>query len=381
MPEMEMPDFLQNQGVDDIQKKMLDSLPGDIDKTEGGFAWDFTRPTALEKSEFAEFILAQAIQCIFPMYSYGSYLDNHGMARGMTRRAANAAYGLLYVTAAPGTTIPQGTIFSTASVDGEPSIDFVTLEAARPTDDNPVRIPVEAVEPGTIGNVSAHSITFCSSSVSNIRTIDNPEQMSGGTEEEDDDSFRNRIVEYDQTQGSSYVGNDADYKRWAMEVPGVGSAIIIPAEDTTGLVTIVLIDANGQPANDQLCQEVYKHIMHPEDRELRLAPINAFLEVTPPHTIAIKVSAIVELNGKTTMDQARAEFVALLQAYLVEAAEEREVKYSHVSSCLADVSGINDYRGVYLNDGAANIPIGIADMATIGIENVTFTEGNVEGNE
>ena len=46
--EMELPDFLENSSEDEIHEKMLGNLPDDIDKAEGGFPWDFTRPTAIE---------------------------------------------------------------------------------------------------------------------------------------------------------------------------------------------------------------------------------------------------------------------------------------------------------------------------------------------
>ena len=46
--EMELPDFLENSSEDEIHEKMLGNLPEDIDKSEGGFPWDFTRPTAIE---------------------------------------------------------------------------------------------------------------------------------------------------------------------------------------------------------------------------------------------------------------------------------------------------------------------------------------------
>ena len=38
--------------IDDqvIHRRMLAALPQDIDTTEGGFAWDFTAPAAIEKA-------------------------------------------------------------------------------------------------------------------------------------------------------------------------------------------------------------------------------------------------------------------------------------------------------------------------------------------
>ena len=55
--EMELPGFLENSSEDEIHEKMLGNLPDDIDKSEGGFPWDFTRATAIEISELIEFVL------------------------------------------------------------------------------------------------------------------------------------------------------------------------------------------------------------------------------------------------------------------------------------------------------------------------------------
>ena len=48
------PPFLQGQSADQIHSRMLENLPADIDKSQGNIPWDFTRPSALEKAEFAE---------------------------------------------------------------------------------------------------------------------------------------------------------------------------------------------------------------------------------------------------------------------------------------------------------------------------------------
>lgn len=235
-----------------------------------------------------------------------------------------------------------------------------------------------AVNPGIEGNVSANSIKYCSSQIDDIYTIDNAEATSGGTEAEDDESLRARIEEYNKAQGLSFVGSVSDYKRWATELPGVGQAIVIPANDDTGLVTIVLIDSNGEPANEQLCQQVYDHIMSPDNENSRFAPVNAHLSVIPPQTVEIAVSATIELSG-VTVEQAKHEFINTLKQYLVIAADEKEIKYSKVSAALANVNGINDYKDVLLNGDTKNIKLGVADLATISSEHVSFTIGVVDG--
>ena len=51
------PDFIQGNTAAEIQARMMSHLPDDIDGMPGGFAWDFTMPTALEKSEMIQYHL------------------------------------------------------------------------------------------------------------------------------------------------------------------------------------------------------------------------------------------------------------------------------------------------------------------------------------
>lgn len=73
-----------------------------------------------------EFVLPEVIKLIFPEWSYGTFLDEHAKGRGITRRAATAAIGKITITGTAGAVIPAGSLFSTASVNGEPSVDFKT---------------------------------------------------------------------------------------------------------------------------------------------------------------------------------------------------------------------------------------------------------------
>ncbi len=57
IPAFSAPDWLKTETAEQIQARMMESLPPDIDDTEGGFPWDFTYPTALEKDELLNFHL------------------------------------------------------------------------------------------------------------------------------------------------------------------------------------------------------------------------------------------------------------------------------------------------------------------------------------
>jgi len=105
--ELELPDFLNNSSEEEIHEKMLSNLPEDIDKSEGGFPWDFTRPTAIEIAELKEYVLVEVLKSLSPVTCEESYLlDYHADGRGLVRRESVNATGYVTVTAKAGLVIP-----------------------------------------------------------------------------------------------------------------------------------------------------------------------------------------------------------------------------------------------------------------------------------
>lgn len=377
MAEFVAPSFLDNQSVETIHKRMLENLPDDLDKSEGSFVWDNTFPTAYEKSYFSEYLMSEAIKLIFPMFSemYYEIMDYHAASRGIKRKPAGYATGVLTINGTNGTVIPSGTEFSTVSVDNEENVLFHTTETAEISGDS-VQVHIQANEAGLTGNVSVGTIILKQNNISGISSVINETATSGGTEEESTEDLCQRIVEYDRTQGFSFVASVSDYKRWALEVPGTGNAVVIPAKDDSGLVKIVLTDSNGDAANADLCTSVYNHIMSPDDPALKLAPcIGAILSVIPPSTVAITVSSVVELDGTSSIDNIKTEYLSQLKSYLSGmAADEGEIKYTKVGSILSGINGVKDYKNLLLNSGTSNISIQETQLAVCNSVNLTTGE-------
>lgn len=382
MAEFVVPAFLQNCSTDDNHKKMARIMPPNIDLSEGSHGWNMTRPTALAMAEMCEYYLVEVLQLILPDWSYGTFLEGHAKSRNIYRRAATAAAGEITVTGEAGVTIPAGSLFSIPSVNDDPSVGYQTTSAASIPTGGSVKIPVECTEAGNVGNAPANSIVLVSNNISRISSVTNEEPITGGTEQETDASLQARITEYDRSQGLSYTGSIADYKIWATSVDGVGSATIIPAEDDSGLVRIILSDANGNPANESLCSDVYTYIMQPNAPENRKAPIGASLSVEPPTIVAIGVTVTVELKDGATIEAVTAAYKAKLAEYMLEAFSDREVKYSRVAAALAATDGVNDYVdlriGVSSGEyGTSNIKIDVSQLPTISGDDLVLTAGTV----
>lgn len=359
-----LPSFLQGQLTDEIHQRMMANLPPDIDQSAGGFPWDLTRPTAIEKAEMVGFSLVETIKNMFPMFADDyNILNYHAENRGIPRKAAVRATVSVTIKGTPGTKIPNGFLFSTQATNDAPAVEFETTADATIPDSGTLSLDdISAVLGGTQGNVGAGSIIMQVAPIDGIKSVTNPSAASGGEDEETDDALRERMVEYDQTQGQSFVGSPSDYKRWALKVDGVGSAKVVSATDDSGLVTIIITDAQGNPASSALCTAVYNYIVRPDDEMQRLAPVNgANLSVITPTTLNISVSATVKLETSYTIGGVSAAFLTALKAYLLTCSDE--VRYTKIGSLLMDTSGVNDYSGLTINGGTSNISILATQLA------------------
>lgn len=360
--EFKNPDFLEGQSARAINQRMMARLPDDLDKVEGGFVWDMLMPPALEKSELLQYHMVLALKTMFHMWAEGRWLDYHAHDCGLERRAANKAYGYVTVTGELGVTIPEGFVFSVPSDSGEPAIDYATLEETTLPEEGTANISIEAVEAGKRSNVTNDKITIMRSPMKGITHITNPDAVTGGAEEEDDDTLRQRIDDAKAGKGESHVGNNADYKRWAMEVPGVGYAHTIPEYNGPNSVKVVVVDMDGLPANEQICKAVHLHIFGTNRKDLaRLAPVGVidFL-VAPPAPIAIRYSFELKLEAGADVDSVKSAFKEAMSDHYASLANEEQntnyVKYVQAAAVLASkVSGVSDFRHFRMNGSRDNV--------------------------
>lgn len=378
--DFEIPSFLGSSDEDEIHEGLLSSLPNEYDKSEGQVLYDITRPTANITSLIRGYEIPEALKLIWPRFANGIYLDYHAETRGMTRKEATYATGTLTISGKAGTTIPIGSVFSTETKNNVASVDYATTVAKVIGEDGTVDVVARAVFPGSDGNAGANQITIKSNEIDDISAVTNNEPFTGGYDEEDDESLKARLMEYDLNKGESNIGNKSDYKRWALEIVGVGDATVITPIDDTGLITLVLTDMNGSPASVDLCESVYNHIMGSiNDESDRLAPINAQLKVIPPQTINVTITAIIELEGDTsqTLETITAAFTTALMTYFPQAISDKEIRYEKVKSILSGIDGVYDFKDVFINDTQGNIFLASGVLPTIDEENITLTEDAV----
>lgn len=160
----------------------------------------------------------------FPQTAFGGYLDLLGVMVDCTRHDGTAATGTITVTGEEGRIaniiIPAGTIIYT---DDEEQQEFTTTsERILLSTETSKEIPVKAVDMGESGNILANVLTEMEEPIDYIE-ITASTAMTNGTEPEDDESYRARIIA--AGKGTS-VGTTAWFKTEAEKIEGVHDVYI-----------------------------------------------------------------------------------------------------------------------------------------------------------
>lgn len=353
------PEFVDGAEPEEIQQRMMDALPDGIDDMPGGFPYDFTMPTAIEKSELIQFHLVRTLMLMFPQYAWGDWLDLHAAAAGIERRPAGYASGSVTVTGDPGTVIPDGAIFCTEATDSTPALEYAADSMAIIPESGSVTVEVTAVEAGRESNTKKNTVVFALTSIKGLSTVNNPDDITGGTDVESDEDLLERIEEENFRDGATFIGNDSDYIRWAKEIVGVGDCIVVPTWNGPGTVKLIIVDSNGEPANARLIEAVYDHIVSPHDRSLRLLP-TACAELTVEAATTKKISYTctgLVYDDTTDIPTIVSQFKELVMKEYSEAKVEGILVYNQVRPLITDIPGVSDFDTFLMNGAEENIPL------------------------
>lgn len=124
----------------------------------------------------------------------GSYLDDRGADFSVPRRTATQAIGTARFTSSGSVTVPSGTQIAAPATTARDRILFETTAIGSRVGAGTLDIPIRAVVAGDEGNLGTNAITEMVSTVAGITAVTNPGATLLGTDSEDDDTYRNRII-------------------------------------------------------------------------------------------------------------------------------------------------------------------------------------------
>ena len=266
------------------------------------------------------------VRQIFPDTADREYLELHARVRGLSRKPAVAAQGVLQVTGTPGAALPAGL----TARRGEQS--YVTTRAAAIDAAGKASVAIAAASAGTVGNVGIDTTVELTAAPSGVSSQAVLHDMTGGVDEESDSELLARLLELIRRPPAG--GNKYDYRRWAMEVAGVSAAYVYPLRRGLGTVDVV-ITAGGALPSDATLAAVQAHI-----DDLRPVTARNSLVLAPtPKTIDIDIR--VSLSG-LTLPAAQAQIQTALAGYFNQLAPGDSVIRSRIEALVSDLPGVVD---------------------------------------
>ncbi|MDO5096494.1 MAG: baseplate J/gp47 family protein [Peptostreptococcaceae bacterium] len=336
---------------DSIINRLKDGLLSESNKMEGSFAADNIGAVA------EEFEMMYAFMQYLDINHYvnsaeGEYLDRKAVDYGLSRKKATKATGVVKVTGTDGVNIPKGTILVSDTLSFE-TVQDVTISSGIAT------VKVVAVEPGTAGNIPPQAIKKLEDSISGVTKVENESAFTGGTEDETDDSFRERLLFKIQNPATS--GNVNHYKIWASEVNGVGRVRVFPLHAGAGTVKVSILDDNADVASSELIEAVKKHIDPDNGQGTGKAPIGAKLTVTTAVKKNIAINARLRLVNQSRLQETKIAIEQAIKRYFKTISYNEKinyVSYAKIVDILFDNENIEDFEELRINNGNRNIVLG-----------------------
>lgn len=352
-------------------ERMKAALSNPLSKIEGSFSMFNLRAVAKEFS-----VSYNQMQIMNDNWSLdtatGTYLDKKSEDFGVDRHYARSTWGEVTFTGLDGVVVPSDTVVAAPAYGVQfATVGDVTLNGGTATAE------VTCTTIGTAGNVPAGSITQIMTSIAGVSSVTNDKDFSSGVNREDDDTFRERI--YEKIRDPATSGNKADYRNWAREIAGVGRVKVLSLWNGPGTVKVTFLDSNGDPASEDLVEEVQTHIdPEPQQEGNGRAPIGALVTVTTASTKTVNVSAKVSLGVAGDISQVESDFSAALDAYFREIGYDEKTKIvstAKIGNILFDVPGVVDYDVTSLQVNGSTAAVSIGDEEVLRAGTLTLTTG------
>lgn len=278
----------------------------------------------------ADWVLDQS----FPQTAQGVYLDYQGELRGLTRLPAEKAAGTLRfsVETAPvsALTIPAGTVCMT-----EDEVRFQTTAAAvLAAGTLSADAPAEALEGGANGNAAAGAIRLLTACPLAITGCTNPAAFSGGSDAEDDETFRQRIMESYQRLPNG--ANAAWYEQTAMNYGGVAAARAVGRARGTGTVDVYVATKQGVPGAELLAG------LEAELQEKREIAVD--VEVKAPTVQSVNVTVAVAPEAGAAFEAVKTRVEQSITTFFTGRLLGRPVRLAELGSRIYALEGVENYR-------------------------------------
>jgi uncharacterized phage protein gp47/JayE len=362
---------------ENILADALARVPNTVDKRQGSIVFDALAPACAELAQ-AYIEMNNIMVQTYVLTAKGIYLDYRVAEANILRKDAIEAVriGIFNDANSNPFTVPITSRFSTPA--GSDSVVFaVTSAYIDPTTGNavPGKYLLTAETAGIIGNDYIGAlipITYIQDLASAVLA----DVIVTGEPAEEDDALLARYLE--AINSKPFGGNIADYRKWILEIDGVGDVQVYPVWNGGGTVKCSIITTSYEAASQDLVDTVQAAIdplTNPTDTAggdygLGTAPIGHQVTITTPTDVSINIAATLTLANGYTLQQIQAPINTIVAAYFLTVrkawgtvqnpALNNYVVYiflSQVIAAMVSVPGVINVNSVTLNGIAADLEL------------------------
>ena len=336
---------------EDILTELQAASTTPASKVEGTFENDVLAANSIEFAK-VEVELEELLKIGFAETSYGDYLEMRANEHGIIRKNAISATGTLLLKGTAGTIISRGSLFAT-----DDGAMFASSTDCTIASDGSAEVKASAVLAGKSGNVISGSIKKMPISIAGVQSVTNPDDFSGGYDEESDTELLQRLLLHVRTPATS--GNANHYREWALSVAGVKAAKVQPLWQGNGTVRVLVLDEDLNPAGTDLLKQVQTYI----DAN---RPIGATVTVAAPTTQNIDISLSVSVHAGYTGSY-KADIQSAIQSYLTDLAfDATQVSIAQIGKIVLDTDAVDDYDSLMLNGSSKNVKVETSSIPRVG---------------
>lgn len=278
-----------------LMDEALERVDDNFDKREGSMVWNGNAPCLAEMAQIylaLDFIFTATYISTAPR----EYLIKRAADRSITPKEATKAI----LKAKMNIRVKEGTRFSLEElnyvvigyIDDENTLDYFVHK-------------IECETAGVEGNSNESGGQLIPIDyVDGLSTAETCGVYSYGSDEEDTEVFRARVIE--SLRSIAFGGNIADYKNKALSFNGIGQVRVIPIWNGAGTVKLILMSTNSEsPTVDNAKIAEIKEAIDPEENEGKgygLAPIGHTVTVESVAEEKINVTLRISISSGTIED-------------------------------------------------------------------------------
>lgn len=268
---------------------------------------------------------------MYPQTAGNAFLDRHCGQRGISRKPAAKARGkLMFFRRTPlsySVNIPEGTVCAAGD-----SMKYVTTAPCQIVHGTLwTDVEAEAEEGGSGYNCGPEAITTLISVPVGVEGVTNKAAFTGGMDEEDDSSLRQRLMDCCATFPDG--ANAAYYRELALQEEGVSSAGV--ARTDPGKITVYVWGTDGPPP--QKATDALKELFA-EKREL-----NTEVTVAPAEAYEYAFYADIKPDG-CDIETARVQVETAMEEYFSHMKVGDPVLKSRLGEYLLSHCPLQNYR-------------------------------------